>query len=365
VLFRRTLMFGADDLYLLDVGSGKERALTNDGWKATGHAWSGDSRHVFFSSNRGGEFGLWSVDIRIDQLPRQMSLGLGTVRFSRISADRNNRLAVELNRGRTNLALLSLSGSVQAVTANSGADGDATVADDGAIAYVSNRSGSQQIWVTRAGGEPVRVTSIVGSHVTKPTWSSDGQAIAFVGVKGRQCEIYTVMRDGSQLRQLTRDGVEKRDPAYSASEDKIYYVERRAGAWRLMQVALGAGSQPQAVPGGEGWRVLHRGHDGRLYGQRADEYVIRVLDSTDSPDVQLTDSDAWTVGPQGIYVRRGRRGNAPAAIWLHPWNGTERKLVDAPRVSGSLAVDPDGAVIFPEDLDHQTDLGLLELRSDS
>lgn len=371
VLFRRTLMVGADDLYLLDVANGEQRALTSDGWKVTSYAWSADRRHVFFSSNRGGEFGLWSIDIRAGQPPRQMSLGLGAVNFSRVSADRNNHLAVELNRGRTNLALLSLSGSVQPVTANSGSDGDATVAADGTIAYVSNRGGSYEIWVKRPASEPVRLTSIVGSYVARPTWSPDGEEVTFVALRGRSCELYSVMRDGSQLRQLTHDGVEKRDPAYAAEEDKIYYIERNVGGWRLMQIALAPGSQPQKVAGGEGWRVLHRGADGRMYGQRTAENVIRVLGSADLPGVEIADGDAWTVGSQGIYVKRSRRGDAPTAIWLHSWNGEQRKLADTPHASGSphaagsLAIAPDGAVIFSEAFDQQTDLGLLRLRSES
>lgn len=62
LVFRRSLAHGADDLFLRDLASGRERALTDDGWKAGGFAWSADSRHIFFSSNRGGAFGLWTVD---------------------------------------------------------------------------------------------------------------------------------------------------------------------------------------------------------------------------------------------------------------------------------------------------------------
>ena len=77
IVFRRSLMHGADDLFLKDVRTGKERALTTDGWKAVGFVWSADSRHIFYSSNRGGEFGLWTVDTRIAGDPRAGEPGPG------------------------------------------------------------------------------------------------------------------------------------------------------------------------------------------------------------------------------------------------------------------------------------------------
>ncbi len=98
VAFRRTLITGADDLLVLDTESGEEHAVTTDGWKASGYVWSSDSRYIFFSSNRGGEFGLWSVDALGQTPPRQVSLGLGTISFAHISMDRQNRIAVEITR---------------------------------------------------------------------------------------------------------------------------------------------------------------------------------------------------------------------------------------------------------------------------
>ena len=364
IVFRRTLIVGADDLYVLDVATGRERALTQDGWKASGYVWSNDSRHVFFSSNRGGEFGLWSADLLIDEPPRQVSLGLGTISFSRMSADRRNRLAVEMTRGRTNLYRVSPSGTIEPITLGAGSEWDAAAAADGTIAHISNRSGSYQVWLAQAGTEPVRLTSLRASYMMTPAWSPDERALAFVAVAGHRAELYTIARDGSQLHRVTNDGVDKKDPVYSVSGDQIFYVARIAGTWRLMQIGIAPGSQPQAVPGGEGWRALRTDRAGHLYGQRGT--TILALDAT-APltDVGLTDLDVWTVGTQGIYVRRGRTPQRPSAVWLHPWSGPPRKFADTPLASSSIAVDANGAVIFSQSLDYQVDLGLIQLRSDS
>jgi Tol biopolymer transport system component/DNA-binding winged helix-turn-helix (wHTH) protein len=377
VVFRRTLTFGADDLMLLDVRSGQEQALVTDGWKAAGYVWSADSRNVFFSSNRGGDFGLWSVDLRVTESQRWVTLGLGTVSFSRMSSDRQNRLAVELTRSHTNLARVLPSGEIQPVTLGAGADFDPAAAPDGTVAHVSNRGGSYEIWIATLGGQSVRLTSILGSYVSGPTWSPDGQTVAFVAVKSRKAEIYTISRDGSRLRQVTNDGAHKKDPVYDASGERLFYVERTEGKWHLMQMALGNtdASAPQSVPGGEGWSTLHAGPDGSIFGQRQGEDRIRALDPTvlassgvrfadnylqDGP--RIADIDVWTVGMQGIYIRRGRRVHQPSSIWSYPWNQAGRKLTDAPLAAGDVGIDRSGNVIFSQTLDLEVDLGLIELR---
>jgi Tol biopolymer transport system component/DNA-binding winged helix-turn-helix (wHTH) protein len=364
IVFRRTLILGADDLYVLDVTTGRERALTQDGWKASGYVWSSDSRHVFFSSNRGGEFGLWSADLLIDEPPRQVSLGLGAISFSRMSADRRNRIAVEISRGRANLYRASAGGTIEPITLGTGTDWDAAAAADGTIAHVSNRGGSYQVWLAHAGTEPVRLTSMSASYVATPTWSPDERSIAFVAVAGHRAELYTIARDGSQLRQVTNDGVGKVDPVYSVSGDRIFYVARVAGSWRLMQIGSAPGSQPQAVPGGEGWRALRSDRAGHLYGQQGSS--ILALNSTmPITDAGLTEVDAWAVGTQGIYIRRGTMPQRPSAVWLYPWSGPARKFADTPSALSSIAVDANGGVIFTQSPDYQVDLGLIQLRNDS
>ena len=340
IAFRRSLTIGADDLFMLDVRSGEEHALTNDGWKAGGYVWSADSRNVFFSSNRGGEFGLWSVDRRNIRPPHRVSLGMGTVTFSRMTADRKNRLAVEVTRGRTILSRVLPSGEILPVTAGAGSDFDPAAAADGTLAYVSARNGAYEVWTTTPTGQSTQLTSIVGSYVTRPAWSPDGQAIAFVAVHDREAELYTVARDGSHLRQVTNDGIHKKDPVYVESGERVLYVERREGRWRLMEMSLAvATAQPRAVPAGHGWNTLRSGPDGTLFGQRQGESTLRVLSvraldsggsaasgipvaedyrSLTANGPSIADIDVWAAGPQGIYVRRGRRVQEPSSIWLYP-----------------------------------------------
>lgn len=361
VVFRRSLMHGADDLFLKDLRTGKERALTSDGWKAAGYVWSKDGRHIFYSSNRGGEFGLWSLDTRIDGPPRQISLGFGQVSFSRMSADRANRLAVEIPHGRTNIAAVGSAGELSPVTDASGWDWSPAGAADGAVAYVSSRSGASELWVSLPNGQASKLTSLVGSYLTAPSWSPDGGQVAFVSVKGRRSEVYVVDRDGARLRPLTADGRDKVDPVFSPDGRQVLYSERTAAGYRLMEVDLVQGSAPRPVAGQTGWQQVRAGPDGRLYGVGAGADQVRALSpGVAVPQVRLVGNDQWAVGAEGIYVLRGRREAVPA-VWLHPWRGEARKLAEVPDSAASLGVGRDGRVLVAQNLDDQVDLGLIEL----
>ncbi|WP_374468909.1 winged helix-turn-helix domain-containing protein [Phenylobacterium sp.] len=362
VVFRRSLMHGADDLFLKDLRTGRERALTDDGWKAAGYVWSADSRHIFYSSNRGGEFGLWTVDTRTGAAPRRISLGLGQISFSRMSIDRRNRLAVEAPRGRTNIAWLQSDGRLSPVTTEAGIDWDPEAAADGAVAYVSSRSGAPELWVTHPDGQSVRLTSIVGSYLTAPAWSPDGQSLAFVAVKGRRSDIYTVGRDGSRLRSVTWDGLDKLEPVWGPRGDRLYYLERTAAGYRLMELLLAGDGKPRPVPGGQGWRNLRASPDGRLFGLLQAGVPVVALDGA-APGVRIEQGDVWAVGRAGVYVLTARR-EQPPAVWLHPWRGPARKLADAPTSAGSIGLSPDGRVLLAQNLDDQVDLGLFELSRD-
>jgi Tol biopolymer transport system component/DNA-binding winged helix-turn-helix (wHTH) protein len=376
IAFRRALAPGADDLVVLDSRTGRESVVTTDGWKASSYVWSSDSRYIFFASNRGGDFGLWSVDSLRSAPPRRVSLGLGTVSFMRMSADRQNRIAVEFARGQNKLARWSSAGNVAVLTAGNGWDGDPAVSSTGSVAHVSNRGGSFEVWLLGSDGAPSRLTSIEGSYVLEPSWSTDANTITFVGVRGRRAEIYTIGRDGAGLRQHTDDGIAKRDPVFYAADKRLRYLQRANGRWRLMELELGSSVPPRALSGGEGWVTLRSSPSGTIFGLHERSPFVQVVNPPPregsgvippelSADTlpRISGADSWTVGADGIYVRRGSRVDQVSSLWFFPWHGPERKLAEVPLASGNIAVDPDGNVLFSQNTTMEVDLAMIELRA--
>src|SRR5262249_8340862 len=155
---------------------------------------------------------------------------------------------------------------------------------DGSIAHISNRSGFYELWTLAPGKPPTRLTNLQGSSELSPSWSRDGSRIAFVAVKGRRADIFTVARDGSQLRQLTQDGISKRDVVCTRRPNQLLYLARVDGRWRLMEVSdvdpTTAHPAPRKVQADHNsWLALHTAPDGSVFGQRETEEQIRLIDS--------------------------------------------------------------------------------------
>jgi Tol biopolymer transport system component len=121
--------------------------------------------------------------------------------------------------------------------------------------------GCEDIYITRLGGTPRRLTYRGGSSAS---WSPHGTKLAFVryGNK-RQAGIYLVRRDGHGLRRLTRDGY---GPSWSPDGKWIafiragdLYVIRTTGRSRrrLLDAAWYDGEGPQVTS--VDWQALPRG----------------------------------------------------------------------------------------------------------
>lgn len=367
VVFRRQMSTGVDYLYIADPRSGAERPLTRDGWKAMGYAWAPDGRTLLYATNRGGDFGLWSLDTRGAAEPKRVSLGL--MSFGRMSSDRSGKLAVETYDRRRNLFSVIGAGAATAVTTSTAREWNPDIAPHGGLVFVSDQGGPPEVWVQPEGAERVRLTQLRASYVHGTRWSPDGRRIAFMAAKGQDTDLWLMNADGLGLTRITRDGAAKTEPAWDDNGHGLTYVEQRGRTLRLMHISA-AGGEPVPVPGAAGFRSVRRGWDGALYGLRmGDDRLWRLpraggAATLVSPTVR-DEGDTWTTGPLGVYHVRGRATTTPS-LWLRTWSGDERKLADLPSVAmyPTPAVDPrTGAFVFPRKLREEYDIALLDLRS--
>jgi Tol biopolymer transport system component/DNA-binding winged helix-turn-helix (wHTH) protein len=359
VAFRRTLRYGSDEIVLFDSRSGRERALTRDGWKAAGYVWSPDSRHLFYASNRDGALGLWRIDVRERGAePEQVSLGLGVTSFLRMAADRTGNVVVELARPRSGLVSLGPDGEVRRRVTTTSNDWDPMEGPDGAFVHVSDRAGAPEIWISQPDGRATRLTSGVGSYVFAPTWSPDGQTVAFVVVNGRRSDLYTVARDGSRLQRLTHDGHDKRTPTFGPG-GRIHYLERQGQAFRVMAVT--PGSPPVPVPGGDGWRWLVASPSGALFGHRQESDVIGAIENGGwRPVGRVGSAGSWVPSTDGLYILEPQARPTPA-LWFQPWNGPRRRLPDPGPMAARITPSALGGVTLGEALTEGVDLGLMRV----
>lgn len=109
------------------------------------------------------------------------------------------------------------------------------------------------IFVVRPDGTGKRsVSNVQGAKEFAPTWSPDGRRIAFASDESGTDQVYVMEADGSGRRQLTRAGANT-DPAWSADGRFVYVTSTRKGNSDIVRMSVD----------GSGARNLTRGSERR------------------------------------------------------------------------------------------------------
>jgi Tol biopolymer transport system component len=98
--------------------------------------------------------------------------------------------------------------------------------DGKSIAFVSQRTGSFDLYVMAADGTGTRPLTTTGDEEeSSPTWSPEGDRIAFA----REGDIYVLNADGSGARRISDVTAQEAEPAWSPDGRWIAYVRREPG----------------------------------------------------------------------------------------------------------------------------------------
>jgi eukaryotic-like serine/threonine-protein kinase len=171
---------------------------------------------------------------------------------------------------------------------------------DGArIAFASTRSGRRQIWVcSHDGSDLVQLTETEGQAV-RPRWSPDGRRIAFYNIKEGNSDIWVVAASGGSPRRLTDHPDLDMNPEWSCDGKAIYFLSGRDLRVQTWKIAV-TGGEPELAFADKSGVVVDPPGCHALY------YIRRSQDS--------------------ISVWRTRAGGGQdllVAESVHPWTGTE------------------------------------------
>jgi Tol biopolymer transport system component len=253
---------GITDLFVVPLSGGVERRLTFDEKTISGVAWASDNRIVFTSNRQNGNR-LWSIAAR-GGAPELIPIASQNV--TRVSSSpRSRRLVVVDSFSNTNVWRIDLSrpgSQARKLISTTRRNDSASYSPDGThIVFVSDRSGSNEIWVSDAeGGHARRITSFRGQPVGTPRWSPDGRDIVFDAARSGRSVICTVSAysegtDGGDAKLFQEDRWDNMMPSWSGDGRFIYFVSRRDNNLLLLfkkQLNDGAVTQLAHRSGGEG-----------------------------------------------------------------------------------------------------------------
>jgi eukaryotic-like serine/threonine-protein kinase len=342
-----------------------------------GLAWTTSGREVVFSSDRDGWFRLWRVlaapvpapdafptprlvegagyDARYPSIAPKSARGAARLVYQRHTRDFDIRRAeligpegTERHRLKPSVPLI-----VSTVT-------DATPAwspNGEKIAFKSNRSGAEEVWVCDAdGSNPIKLTSFAGPAVTYPRWSPDGGRLvfsAFTGPKGNFESYFINASGGTPQRIIRPGGFSMAHPVFSHDGRWLYFIPGPADdsydsveVWRMpvsggeaIKITRSGGFRPEESPDG---KLVYYGKNGThgLWSTPVEGGMERQL------PVSVTQMH-WTVSSKGIYYFEFPKDpNSPKLLNFYNFKTGKVNLVGT--VEAAISPDNSGISVTPD-----------------
>ena len=228
-----------DDLCLMNAdGSNWQRLTAEDGtdWYAS---LASDGLTIAFSSRRAGSFQGYLMDNAGTNV-RLLTTDLGDIYAPEISPDGTRMVFVSTVNGHQDIYTMALDGSrLMRITDDPAQDIDPTWSPDGRIAFTSNRSGTNEIYVVNADGSNVRQVTRGGDQREggRTDWSPDGETIAFYAGERGDKNLFTVPAACAEEPQpcgpdrITRltDGGNNKAPSFSPDGQWITFASELDG----------------------------------------------------------------------------------------------------------------------------------------
>ncbi|MFN7924416.1 MAG: hypothetical protein U0Q16_30210 [Bryobacteraceae bacterium] len=325
------------DIFLLAADGSREKRLVEGPGDDLFPIFSPDGARVFFSSDRGGSPGIWSVAVEGGK-PELVRNGLG--RFLLMGLSHDGRIFFSRRNGSTGIYRAGVDLAAGKLTTGAERIGDGSSAawspDGGSIAWLGRQPGenygveSRFVLIRRLRDESPRAIYPKLAHLQRLFWSVDGKALLVSGSDGKgRAGVFEVSPESGEVKVIAQEpgGPHTGYPACATVRGVAYAKERsvwigdktvRAAAEEVEAVALSADGQKWAVGTAKSL----------------------VIGERQSPTAQPVTALAWT--PQGTAVVSVEGDE----LWLHRIDGTATRIAKAASAIDGVSIHPDGKSIL-------------------
>ena len=328
----------AQELYIFDPQTGQARNISNHPRADRDPMWIGD--RIWFASDRSGTLNLWSYDLTSDTVNQETVSARWDVRWPSAGGPEDRRIIYEKggelcwldteSRQESAISIRVPDDGVRqrpkAVDARGHIEGYALSPGGRRTAFAAR---GEILTVPRKSGDVRDLTKSPGAHDKHPAFSPDGSSVAFVSDRSGEEQIWLVDHLGAApARQLT-EGLRAMlyEPRWSPDGERIAFGDKD-GVLRICEVATGALVQVADEPRGQvrdyGWSPCS-GHltfsmSGttplpKVYIYTVGQGELRCISRS------LSNDSSPVFGPRGERLFfRGLRGFQPRLPGAYEWD---------------------------------------------
>jgi Tol biopolymer transport system component/DNA-binding winged helix-turn-helix (wHTH) protein len=347
------------DLYLLDLAVGyrtlgNPQLLRQESGAIDGATWTANGSEVIYALGEGatGKYRLMRIRAQAGSQPEWLTF-TGEGNLWPAIAPHGNRLVYTVDLEDADIWQVQPGGPPRSFVSSTRTEYNPQYSPDGRrVAFSSDRSGLQQVWVCDAGGgDPVQLTRFEWGASGTPRWSPDGHWIAFDHQEmGAGWRIYVMASDGGLVRRLTQDEGDSVIPSWSTDGKWIYYSNNQTGRLEVWKRASQGGGQGVQVTHNGGWAAFES-HDGQsLYYEKYLVPGLWVLRLGSEEERKVLESVAYrnfVVEDDGIYYMPNPTADGGTTVRFHSFaTDQDKEIARVSDVYSGLAVSPNRKTIL-------------------
>jgi len=247
---------GFKEVYVTDILGNKTRQITRHKNLAVSPRFLPGGRYLTYTSYHSGNQNLYITDLKQSSTTRPLSRRRGMNLAPAWSPDGKRMILTLSKDGNPDLFLLDRKGKIiKQLTRRSGINVSPTWSPDGKqIAFVSDRSGRPQIYIMNLRDNKVQRITFKGRENAEPNWSPKGDLIAYSSLIDGVYQIFTISpRPSSAPRQITTDPGHHESPSWSPDGKQILFSLRKGQTQKVYSILKNGSSMRQLfdMPGNQ------------------------------------------------------------------------------------------------------------------